>query len=261
MNWNTLIERYDSLDSTMLMARKRINDRAPQGVTVVAAEQTQGRGRHGRAWFAGKDIGLWMSSIVYPPQGRNAHELSLIAGIALRAAVIGKYNESPASSTHAEDVRLKWPNDLLVGEKKLAGILLYHEIIADKRSAVIIGIGLNCRATTKTEVPHALQEIYIGVEDIITGTCTPDALLTPVVENLEKYYRHWCEEGLASVLPLWKKADALRGRKVRADAERGVVEGIADGIGEDGSLIIVTDTGRVAISSGEVEKVQTDLTT
>jgi BirA family transcriptional regulator, biotin operon repressor / biotin---[acetyl-CoA-carboxylase] ligase len=245
MRFTDRLVTLESTPSTMLAARERAQAAAPHGTTVVAREQTQGRGRLGRAWLSRRDAGLFMTTILRPRLGGNparAGELAIVAGVAVLRAV------HTAGVTSA---KLKWPNDVLVGGRKLAGILLEADRLTTD-PVVLVGIGVNLAPATSLSLPEELRGLYTGLAE---HTAPSAAALPPfrdeVLAELEACYDRWAREGLPALVPEWNAHDALRGRQVRIDGPEPVV-GVADGVNEHGELRVLTESGVKLVRSGEV---------
>lgn len=234
--------------STMREARERAAAGAPHGTTVLAREQTAGRGRLGRAWLSARDAGLFMTTVLRPPRltepGRYG-ELALAAGVAVLRAV---------HAMGASTARLKWPNDVLVAEKKLAGVLLEADALTQD-PVVLVGIGVNLAPGAALALPPELREHYTGLAEHAAPGLDPTAVRDLVLAALEACYDRWAREGLAPLLPEWHAHDALRGEVVRVDGQAPVV-GVADGVNERGELRVWTESGLVLVRSGEVTSVR-----
>jgi BirA family biotin operon repressor/biotin-[acetyl-CoA-carboxylase] ligase len=207
-------------DSTNERARVLAESGAPHGTLVTALEQSAGRGRQGRTWTAPRGRALLCSVVL-----RNPPRLvPLAAGVAV-ASVAG------------DAAQLKWPNDVLIERRKVAGILV--EGRPQERWAVV-GIGLNV-AVRMSDFPDELRDRAgtLGLE--------PDAV-EGVLERLLRALELWLGASESSVLDAVRERDALRGQPVRWAAGSGV----GGGIDRDGRLIVVTDAGPVALDAGEV---------
>jgi BirA family biotin operon repressor/biotin-[acetyl-CoA-carboxylase] ligase len=206
--------------STNELARELATNGAPHGTLVTAAEQTAGRGRQGRSWSAPPGRALLCSIVVRDPP----RLLPLAAGVAL-------------SSVAGEDARIKWPNDVLLGGRKVAGILVEGR---PQEAWAVLGIGLNV-ALRRDDFPPELRATAtsMGLE--------PDAI-EPTLERLLESLERWTAADAADVLDAVRARDALLGRAVRwaSGAGRGA------GIDGDGRLVVATAGGDVALDSGEV---------
>ena len=207
-------------DSTNARARELAVQGAPHGTVVTAHEQTAGRGRQGRTWVAPPGRSLLCSVIVRDPP----RLLPLAAGVAV-AEVAGP------------GAQLKWPNDVLLDGRKVAGILVEGRLA---EGWAVVGIGLNV-ALRVDELPPELRETAgtLGLE--------PDDL-EPVLERLLAALGRWVEADDGDVLEAIRARDALRGRSVRWAGG----EGTGAGIDGDGRLKVRTAGGEVALDAGEV---------
>ncbi len=211
------------VNSTNDRARALAVAGAPHGTLVTASEQSAGRGRQGRAWAAPPGRSLLCSVIIRDP----SRLLPLAAGVAV-AEVVGP------------DARVKWPNDVLVGGRKIAGILV--EGRPQERWAVL-GIGLNV-AVRMEDLPAELRD---GATTMGLGPEALEDVLARLLGELEC----WAPAGHAGVLAAVRDRDALLGRHIRWATG----EGEGAGIDGDGRLVVLTRTGRVALDAGEVHLV------
>lgn len=238
MNGDPVIERVASVGSTNAeLAGRLIGGTAPsEGVWLVADRQTAGRGRLGRDWHDG--AGNFMgSTVVYPAEGNPApHTLALVAGIAVYDAV--------ARAVGSEDsLCLKWPNDILMGGAKLAGILL--EKVGD---GVIVGIGVNLVTAPKLSDRKTVSLAEHGVK------AYRDVFAFHLAVALCDLVAVWRENGLAAIIEKWVERGPTIGTPLRANlSPTESIDGHYDGLNEDGSLRMRLDGGALrAIHAGEV---------
>lgn len=216
----------DSCESTQLL----VDTSLPEGALVVAGHQTAGRGRLGRTWEAPPGTALLFSLLLKPPAERRAAELSLVAGIAVADALEHLLGLA---------VQIKWPNDVMLRRRKVAGCL------AEARDgAVVLGIGVN--------VGQAADELPANAGSIrtLTGrTADREELLAAVLSALEDRYEAWAADGLGAVYDGLGPRDFLRGRRVSVNG----LSGVASMVDRDGRLAITAADGTtVAVESGEV---------
>ena len=215
------------IDSTNAEALRRAADGAPHGTVVLAEEQTAGRGRRGRSWISAPG-NLFMSILVHPPEGCAVAQLSFVAAVGLGDALAG-----------AADFRFKWPNDLLVEGRKIAGIL----VETDGRAAAV-GLGVNTARTPE------------GVRDSagdLGGRRLASGLAGEVCGAFDMWYRRWLAEGFGPVREAWLARAAGIGEGVTAQTARGSVDGRFGGLAADGALVVVDASGmETEIAAGEV---------
>lgn len=234
------IEAYDALPSTMDIARIRAEDGAAEGLVIQAGAQTGGRGRHGNQWTS--PPGNLYLSVLLRPQKPFAEfgQMAFVAALALGRAY-GRIGVA------ASRVRIKWPNDILLDDRKGAGLLL--EAGADG-TYVVLGSGVNI--VSAPEGRAALCDF------LPAATAAEGAGLIPVfrdiyLEALEKYYRQWQQDGFAPIREAWLEQAAHLGEEITARLPNTRVNGIFEGIDSNGALMIREKTGITrCITSGEV---------
>ena len=217
------------MDSTNARAKALAGAGAPHGTLITASEQTAGRGRQGRAWTAPPDSAVSMSLVVRDLEERHAI-LPLAAAVAVCEAV------EELTQVRCE---IKWPNDVWIDGRKLAGILVEGR---PQDGWAVLGIGLN---VLTAEFPPELADTATSLALATPGAPPP---VEAVLEALVAAFGTWLERGPGEVLPAWRARDALRGQTVRWDGGSGT----AAGVDESGALLVDTDAGRVALGAGEV---------
>jgi BirA family biotin operon repressor/biotin-[acetyl-CoA-carboxylase] ligase len=207
----------------------------PEGAVAVTEHQTAGRGREGRRWEDVAGTSLLLSVVLRPPAVAPAEQLALVAGLAVAQAIEARGHRAT----------VKWPNDVLVDGRKVAGVLLEAS-----EGIVACGIGINVsqrgdQLPPETRVPAGSLAETLG--------CEPDrvTLLVDLLELLERLYDGWLAAGLEPLLPELERRDALRGHPVTV----GDLTGTAAGIAPDGRLRISRPDGTEGlIASGEVHE-------
>lgn len=239
------IEAAWSLPSTNTWLLERPNP-APGTAEVCLAEyQSAGRGRRGRIWLAPPGAALCFSlSWTFREVPADFGSLSLCLGVcALRVL----------KSLDVAGVALKWPNDLLVGDRKLGGVLIELRAESTGPACVIVGIGINVALG-----PHALQKIAeagTAATDLVSaGLVEPErnALAAALTSACVRGLRHYEREGLKPFMAEWRAADTLRGRPVNVSTANGTVRGLARGIDLHGALLLDTPEGVKRFISGDV---------
>jgi BirA family biotin operon repressor/biotin-[acetyl-CoA-carboxylase] ligase len=230
-------------DSTNTRARELAEAGAPGGMVVTAAEQSEGRGRQGRVWTAPAGKGLLYTAILRPLDERH-----LLLPLSVPIAVC----EAAESLRPDAACAIKWPNDVWLGERKLAGILIEAR---PQDGWAVIGVGLNLSVAPE-EFPDELRwpAVSLGAGDTRFATA---AGREEARRALDGCLGRWVEASEAAILAAWRARDALSGREIawEAPGEDGDAErsGVADGVAERGNLLVVTAGGdRVALGAGEV---------
>lgn len=243
---------FDELDSTNTCATSLAAQGAPEGTLVLARSQSGGRGRLGRVWVSPRDAGIYMSIVLRPELNRSELPvLSLLTGVACSQAV---------SRTCGLDVGLKWVNDLVLGKRKLGGILVEMTspppASPDRKSqeppSVIIGIGVNVRLS-ESAVPAELSDKMEWLERACNRVVSSSMLLAEICNCLEALYFDLRNGQKAAILQQWKDRSVTLNRYVKAESAQQSVRGIAVNISADGALIVRQDDGtEVTLYGGEV---------
>ena len=235
---------YRSTDSTNTRARELAAAGAPHGTVVTAAEQSAGRGRQGRTWTAPPGKALLYSAIVRPLEERHT-----MLPLAVPLAVC----EAAEHMNPSVECKVKWPNDIHVEGRKLAGVLIEAR---PQDGWAAIGIGLNL-AIEQDEFPPELRATAVSLFTGGRGTggrgsAGHSPLLSagpPPAGPLNQRLNHWVKADPDEVLAAWRERDLLLGREVAWEGGSGV----ADGVDDRGYLLVVTPGGdRVAVGAGEV---------
>ena len=225
----------DTTESTNATAQEMAAEGAPAWTLVAAGHQTAGRGRNGRAWVDRPGAALMCSLVLRPRWGADHIGLvSLAAGSAMAEA---------ASRASGRDVRCKWPNDLMVGESKVGGILGEVEITDGRIGHIVLGIGVNL--DPPDDVPGA------GA----IGDVDEEALLTDFLQR----FRGMVEGSPDEIVRRWRDLSATLGHRVAATTVGGdTVRGVAADLDETGALLVDTDAGRLRVAFGEIHHLDTD---
>ncbi len=228
--------------STNDEARHGAKGGAAHGTTWVAEVQTDGRGRQGRTWTSAAGESLLFSVLLRLDLAPSKiPRIPLVAGLAVRDAV--------ARAAPSAVVTIKWPNDVLVGGRKVAGVLVEAVTSGSRVEAVVVGIGINVHSRI---FPPELDGRATSVALASAPGVQPDraTLLADVLESLDRDVHHVGGRGLGLVRARLEAADSLAGKAVRSD---GGDEGTACGIDDDGRLLVRLASGTlVRWSSGEV---------
>ncbi|MGV1047780.1 MAG: biotin--[acetyl-CoA-carboxylase] ligase [Solirubrobacterales bacterium] len=227
MRFGTPHRHFLRTDSTNTRARELAAAGAPHGTVVTAAEQSEGRGRQGRSWTAPAGKALLYSAVLRP---LDAHDALLPLAVPLAVC------EAAEELEPGIECGVKWPNDVQVGGRKLAGVLIEAR---PQDGWAVIGVGLNL-AIAAAEFPPELRE---------RATSLSGAGIGAAAAALSRRLEHWLDRDQRAVLEAWRARDALRGREVSWNGG----SGIAAGVDDRGYLLVVSPAGeRIAVGAGEI---------
>lgn len=243
----TEILRFELLPSTNLEAARRAGEGAAEGLCIVANEQTAGRGRLQRQWVSPKGAGIYFSILLRPPFAQTAWPLiTLMAGVAVSDAL------REACSLETD---IKWPNDILVNEKKVCGILAESAETPTGR-AVVVGIGINI---TNQSFPEELRSEATSIE-LVTGRRQElDVVLDALIIALTRHYETLkLAEGPATIVRDWLTRSSYgEGKLVRVVESNATIVGTTRGLERDGALRVETSSGDIKIvRAGDVTSVR-----
>jgi len=241
------IHFFDKLYSTNDKAANLARQGAPEGTVVISETQEGGRGRLGRPWTSPSGVNLYASVILRPRVA--PHELqgiTLLAAVAVAEAV-GHF------ATRAPSV--KWPNDVLLDSKKVAGILMEMHTEAELASFVIAGIGVNVNMDKKMfpgELRHKATSIISASGEHISRT----DFAQKVFLSLEIWYKTFLEKGLSAIIDAWRKYFTSEGKAVRVRSAQKTIEGTCLGVDNDGALLVRLPSGVTErVLAGDIEQV------
>jgi BirA family transcriptional regulator, biotin operon repressor / biotin---[acetyl-CoA-carboxylase] ligase len=247
LEWPAEIEHAPLLPSTNDRLKERARAGAAPWTVVLADAQTAGRGRQGRRWVSPPG-NLYMSVLLRPaPPGPRWSVLPLAAGLALAEALAAEGLEA----------RLKWPNDVMVGDRKIGGILTEATSSTDGLESVVVGIGVNL-ALRPSDLPADVATAVTCANDELARAVDHIALMAAVLARLTVWYHALAREGPGAVQAAWRtRAVPWWGRTVEAWSGERRLRGIARDLDEGGALILELEDGtRAALHSGEVREVR-----
>lgn len=223
------IHYYDETESTNDVAFSLGIAGAPEGTVVLADSQRGGKGRFQRSWHSPPASNIY-TSIILRPEIRlsNASQIPILAGVAV-AEVLDKY--CPGG------IRLKWPNDILLDNKKLCGILSQLKIREHKVDFVVLGIGMNINMKYD-QFPEDIRGSAVSLSMKTGIQISRKELLIRVYENLEKWYKKLVLDGFEPVKKKWMSMSSMTGKHVTISFLGEIVQGTVTGIDDSGSLII-----------------------
>ncbi len=212
---------YPEIDSTNEKALALVRDGAPQGSIVVADEQTRGRGRLGRVWYAPPGTALMFSYLLHP-RAEALSYIGMMAALAVCEAV---------EALGVQQARIKWPNDVQIDGRKLCGVLPEASWQAERLLGVALGIGINVRVDFEAT---ALVGMAVSLEQVVSKVDRVD-LLVNLLERLD----FWAERLESDALfEAWRGRLAMLGKRVRVTSASGTTEGVAETVERQGALMI-----------------------
>lgn len=239
------IHYQDHIDSTQKAAHRLAYENAPEGTVVIAEEQTEGRGRLDRKWHSPKFTGIWMSLILRPniPLPK-APQLTLLAAVSIVQAI------EDLTGLHPE---IKWPNDILINEKKVTGILTELQAESDRIHSIIIGMGINVNQAL-SDFPMDLQTKASSLLIEKGKPISRASLIKLIFSYFEKLYLLYLDEGFLPIKLMWESYAISIGKMMKARTMTSTIEGIALGITDDGVLQLEDHEGHIHhIYSADIE--------
>jgi BirA family biotin operon repressor/biotin-[acetyl-CoA-carboxylase] ligase len=231
---------FESLPSTMDKAMQLALEGAHNGTLVVAESQTKGRGRLGREWLSPKYKGIYFSLVLRPnilPQ--QASVLTMVIAVAVAQAI---------QRLTAAQVMIKWPNDILLNAKKLAGLLVEMNAEVDVVKFVIVGVGINVNVA-KEQLPAAATSLKEEGFDTIERC----QLIQEILRMIEAEYKSFLKGNVGSIIEKWREYSSTLHSRVRVTCHKEAIEGEAVDIDMDGGLLVRKDSGFVEkVMAGDV---------
>jgi len=231
-------------ESTNFIAKNLAAAGAPEGTLVTAESQTSGRGRKGRTWVSPSGKGIYASMILrphIPPD--EAPKITLLTAVAAAETLICLVKT---------DAKIKWPNDILIGTKKIAGILTEISLEMDAVDYIVVGIGLNVN-TQPQDIPDDLKEKATSVLIETGRKFSRVKILQKFLSLYEKYYDVFKNKGFRPVLARWKELSNIVGKKICVDMINKELSGTVEDVDDDGVLILKDSSGKIhRIFSGDI---------
>ena len=244
------IHVFEETTSTNDVVEKLARDGVREGVVVFAESQTRGRGRLGRKWVSPARKGLWFSILLRPQlRPQETTQLTVATATALRRAI------------HAETnlpVEIKWPNDILISGKKVAGILTEMSAELDRVRHVIPGIGLDVNQDVDEFSPE-LRKIATSLKIEKGESFSRAALAAAILHELDEEYSRICSGRFAEISSEWEEHCATIGKEVTVQIGDRKIRGRAESLDDDGALVLRTEHGRLQLITGgdvTIEKTQ-----
>ena len=238
---------FPELKSTNTIAKKKALHRAEginEGTLIIAERQSAGKGRLGREWFSPAG-GIWFSIILYPQLSP-----SYISRITLMTAVAAVKAIKICTQIKSQ---IKWPNDILINEKKVCGILTEMSAELDIINWVVVGIGININIKQQ-EFPEDIREKTTSLKEVLGKKVLRVKLVRVFLQEFEKYYEILKRREFSFILKEWKLYSHTLGKKIRVDMGDRIISGEAVDINEEGVLILKKEDGElIEIISGTID--------
>jgi BirA family biotin operon repressor/biotin-[acetyl-CoA-carboxylase] ligase len=245
---NTVVGRdirvFEETSSTNDVVEKLARDGVKEGVVVFAESQTRGRGRLGRKWISPPRKGLWFSVLLRPDlRPQAATQLTVAAATALRRAIREQTGLAP---------EIKWPNDILINGRKVAGVLTELGAELDHINHLILGIGLDVNLSA-SEFPPDLRRTATSLKIEARRHFQRADLAAAILRELDRDYERVCSFRFAQIADEWGEHCATLGRRVAIQVGERVLQGQAEALDEDGALLLRTQHGRLErVMGGDV---------
>ncbi len=234
---------FEELDSTNNKAYELAEGGAEEGTIVIADAQTRGKGRLGRRWESPAGVNLYLSIILRPKLAlTRAPLITLMASIGVCEAIKEAFGMEP---------KIKWPNDILLNDRKVCGILVETQSISDRLRFVILGIGINLNM----EIPDYLRNKAISIKGITNKEVNRSEFSRILIKMVEKWYNIFLNRGDEVIIQEWKRYSTMReGGLIRVlSLGGGVIEGYYLGLDRDGALLLRDREGGIRrIMEGDV---------
>ena len=239
------VHHFRTLDSTNSKAYQLALNGAEEGEVVIAESQEKGKGRLGRQWFSPPFLNIYISVILRPKiPPHQASLITLMAAVATADAIRNFSGLLPV---------IKWPNDILLRDRKVAGLLNEIHSEVDRIHFVILGIGINVNMDEKM-LSKEIRTVATSLKIETGQTVSRKDFLQSLLLELERWYAMFSEEGGAVILEAWRDRAHIKGKQVKVTSFGGILIGKAIDVDLDGALLLETEDGtRKRVVAGDVE--------
>jgi BirA family biotin operon repressor/biotin-[acetyl-CoA-carboxylase] ligase len=239
------IHYFQTLDSTNSKAYQLALNGAEEGEVVISESQEKGRGRLGRQWFSPPFLNLYLSVILRPKISPHQASLNTLMAAVATADAIQKFSGLRPL--------IKWPNDILLRDRKVAGLLNEVHSETDRIHFVILGIGVNLNMDEKM-FSKEIRTVATSLKIEMGQTVSRKIFLQFFLQEMEKWYSTFLEGGSAVILKAWRDRAHIQGRQVKVTSFGEAIAGIAIDVDSDGALILETEDGRQKrVVAGDIE--------
>ncbi|MGA1822299.1 MAG: biotin--[acetyl-CoA-carboxylase] ligase [Thermoplasmatota archaeon] len=237
----SVVNFYDELESTNILAREMAEGNCRDGTVIVANRQTGGKGRMRRRWESPPG-GLYLSVVLRPMiPAEQASIIPLIAGLAVSKAI---------STTALLETSLKWPNDILIDERKVSGILVESSVKGEIMEFAVIGIGINANVDT-SRFPDDFSKSSISLMEKSGEAVDREELLRNILYFLDMIYARFMDGGGLQLLDEWAERSSTVGSEVIINLSGGHIVGKAVGLDDTGALLLSREGEIIRITEGD----------
>lgn len=237
------IRTLESTDSTNLQAMALGEAGAPEGLVIIADQQTAGKGRLGRAWISPGGVNLYLSVLLRPPVlPAAAPQLTFLSAVAVCRTIEEVTDLQP---------QVKWPNDILLGGRKVAGLLNEMSSETDRVHHVVLGIGVNLNMMEE-DLPTRLRYPATSVAVEAGRPVSRLDFVRVLLRRLDELYAAYLIEGGRPLLTAWEAYCDLTGKMIEVDCQRCLIKGLMIGLDDDGALLVKSASGVERVWAGDV---------
>jgi BirA family biotin operon repressor/biotin-[acetyl-CoA-carboxylase] ligase len=237
------IYSFDRVASTNNLAHKYAERGEAEGTVIIADRQTAGKGRLGRSWHSPARTGAYMSIILRPEIAPSfAPGLSLIAALSVAETLRKMFKLKSA---------IKWPNDVLINGRKVAGVLTELAAELDRVRYVVVGIGININMT-ESDFPEEIRDKATSVRIAQGKPASRIELVRGILSNFETRYYKYCDRGIGGQIKTIKSYSSILGKRIRFSHLGKMVEGTATDLDDSGQLVVDIDGEIATLGSGEI---------
>jgi len=236
------IHFYQEVTSTNDVAKKFVDNDSPDGTVIIAEKQTAGRSRKHGDWVS-PEGGIWMTMILRPDVSLvEASKLTIVTGVALAKTLHDHFNVNAG---------IKWPNDILINDKKICGILTEAIADYDQIKAILVGVGMDVNVD-EADIPDYLKNTATSVKEELDIELKRADILNVFFKIFEQYYEDFKKGNIKPIISEWRRLSSTTGNRVKVYKQNKAMIADAVGIDNQGALIVELDDGSLEkITSGE----------
>jgi len=239
------IHCYDAVESTNLLAIEMAQQGASEGTVILAEQQLSGRGRGNRSWHSPAGVGVYCSIVLRPKTAPSKGQLiTLMASVSIVKAITLKTGLLP---------RVKWPNDILINDRKVAGILLESRVSGGQMDYAVIGFGINVN-NDSVDLPENIRGRASSLLMELKKPVDRGTLVMEIFSELERIYDRFQREDFPVILEQYRHYSSTLGQRVRIWQKDEATEGVAVDLTEDGGLLLkVEGSEQIVVHAGDIE--------